>query len=240
MRDRTSWAYVELEWRLKVFPSTSNLWVLNFTAPRYTLLFLNSKIYIVHVINYEWSRSVNFPLRIFCMRYKPCFSHNWYQSSLKFRICITCFVSFGIKDSNFMMLDDSTINFLHGCWNYCLIKTEIDVMMLFKFDIKYVKLNFKAITSIKFSFDLNLILMWSRNYVLFKWNVKKVLPEKFEKIQFHEFRSIENHLRSIECSFSIDRMVIESTLRLCDEFLQFFDWSRIPFDLLNVPFRSIE
>ena len=58
-----------------------------------------------------------------------------------------------------MMLEDSTINFLHGCWNYCLIKTEIDVMMLFKFDIKYVKLNFKAIASMKFSFDLNIIMM---------------------------------------------------------------------------------
>ena len=29
--------------------------VLNFTATRYTLLFLYSKIYIVHVINCEWS-----------------------------------------------------------------------------------------------------------------------------------------------------------------------------------------
>ena len=116
---------------------------------------------------------------MFCMRYKPCFSR--YQSGLQFRNCITCFVSFWTKDSNFMMLEDSTINFLHGCWNYCLIKTEIDVMMLFKFDIKYVKLNFKAIASMKFSFDLNLILMWSRNYVLFKWNVKNQLPEKIEK-----------------------------------------------------------
>ena len=70
------------------------------------------------------------------------------------------------------MLEDYTINFLHGYWNYCLIKTDIDVMMLFKFDIKYVRFNFKTIASMKFSFDLNLILMWSRNYVWFKWNVK--------------------------------------------------------------------
>ena len=54
-------------------------------------------------------------------------------------------MSFGIKDSNFIMLEDYTINFLHGYWNYCLIKTDIDVMMLFKFEFKYVKLNFKAI-----------------------------------------------------------------------------------------------
>ena len=96
---------------------------------------------------------------MFCMRYKLCFSYNWYQSGLQFRIFIACFVSFGIKDSNFMMLEDSTINFLHGYSNYCLIKTDIDVMMLFKFDIMYVRLNFKAIASMEFSFDLNLIMM---------------------------------------------------------------------------------
>ena len=38
-----------------------------------------------------------------------------------------------------MMLDDSTINFLHVYLNYCFIKTNIDVMMLFKFDVKYVR-----------------------------------------------------------------------------------------------------
>ena len=137
--------------------------VLNFTAPMYTLLFLNSEIYIVQVINCEWSRSVNFLLHVFCMRYKPCFSNNWYQSGLQFRICITCFVSFGIRDSNFMMLEDSTIDFLHGCWNYCRIKIDIDVMMLFKFDIKYVRLNFKAIVSMKFIF-------WSQTQsIMFIW-----------------------------------------------------------------------
>ena len=43
-----------------------------------------------------------------------------------------------------MLLEDHTFNFLHGCLNYYFIKTDIDAMMLFKFDIKYVKLNFKA------------------------------------------------------------------------------------------------
>ena len=33
-------------------------------------------------------------------------------------------------------------------------------MMLFKFDIKYVKLNFKAIASMEFSFDLKLNLLY--------------------------------------------------------------------------------
>ena len=129
------------------------------------------------------------------------FFNNWYQSGLLFRIWITCFVSFGIKDSNFIMLEDSTINFLHDYWNYCLIKFDIDVMMLFKFDIKYVRLNFKTIASMKFSFNLNLILMWSRNYVLFKWNVKNDYQKNLKNFQFHEFWLIENSLRSIECSF---------------------------------------
>ena len=48
--------------------------VLNFTTPSYALLFFNSEIYIVHVINCEWSRSVNFPLLMFCMKYKTIFS----------------------------------------------------------------------------------------------------------------------------------------------------------------------
>ena len=46
---------------------------MNFTTPRYALLFLNSKICIVHVINYEWSRSVNFSLPMFCMQCKHVF-----------------------------------------------------------------------------------------------------------------------------------------------------------------------
>ena len=44
--------------------------------------------------------------------------------------------------------------------------------MLFKFDFNHAILNFKTTVSMKFSFDLYLILIWSRNYVLFKWNVK--------------------------------------------------------------------
>ena len=43
------------------------------------------------------------------------FSNNWYQSSLQFQICITCFVSFEIRDNSFMTLEDYTFNFLHGC-----------------------------------------------------------------------------------------------------------------------------
>ena len=63
--------------KIKSVPKYFKSLVLNFTVARYALLFLNSEIYIVHVINCEWSRSVNFPLRMFCMRYKLCYSYNW-------------------------------------------------------------------------------------------------------------------------------------------------------------------
>ena len=43
-------------------------------------------------------------------------------------------------------------------------------MMLFKFDIKYVKLNFKAITSMEFNFDLKLNLLCSYDGCLFMKN----------------------------------------------------------------------
>ena len=48
---------VELEWRLNVFPSNSQVLVLNFIAPKYAFysLFYNSRL---HVIFHEWSRFV--------------------------------------------------------------------------------------------------------------------------------------------------------------------------------------
>ena len=70
--------------------------------------------------------------------------------------CITCFVCSGIRDYSFMLLEDYAFNFLHGYWNYDLIKTVIDVMMLFKFGFKYVKLILKAIASMEFSIVINL------------------------------------------------------------------------------------
>ena len=50
------------------------------------------------------------------------------------------------------------------------MKTDIDVMMLFKFDIKYVKLNFKAIASMEFSFDIKFCLLRSYDGCLFMKN----------------------------------------------------------------------
>jgi len=127
---------------------------------------------------------LNFRCVYFVCDTNMCFSNSWYQSGLQFRICITCFVSFGIKDSNFMKLEDSTINFLHGCWNYSLIKIDIDVMMLFKFDINYVKLNFKAIASMEFTFDLKLNLLYSYDGRLFMKNHWKLFSENSRKFSF--------------------------------------------------------
>ena len=50
------------------------------------------------------------------------------------------------------------------------MKTDIDLMMLFKFDINYVKMNFKAIASMEFSFDINLCLLCSYDGCLFMKN----------------------------------------------------------------------
>ena len=206
--------------------------VLNFTAPRYTLLFLYSEIYIVHVIYYEWSRFVNFPLHMFCMRYKYVFFQQLVSEWSSISNLYNVFCEFWNQDNSFMMLEDYTFNFLHGCWNYFLMKTDIDVMMLFKFDIKYFKLNFKAIASMEFSFDINLYLLCSYDGCLFMKNCWKLLQKNSRKFEFHEFRSIENCFRSIEwnsdqsiwfdwysianrsikCSFSIDRETIEYQL----------------------------
>ena len=130
LRGHTSWVSSGIGVKIKVFPSNSNLLFLNFTASRYAFMFLNSKNYIIHVIDCEWSRSIFF---IFSVAYTH-ISIKWYQSGLQFQICITCFVSFGIKDNSFMVLEDKAFNFLHGHWNYCSMKIDINVMM-FKFDI---------------------------------------------------------------------------------------------------------
>ena len=50
------------------------------------------------------------------------------------------------------------------------MKTDIDVMMFFKFEFKYVKLIFKAIASIEFSFEIKLYLSCSYGGCLFMEN----------------------------------------------------------------------
>ena len=112
-----------------------------------------------------------------------------------------------------MMLEDSTFNFLHGCWNYCFIKTDIDVMILFKFDIKCVKLNFKAIASMEFCFDLKINLLCSYDGSLFMKNHWKLLDENSGKLSFTSFDRLRIPFdrsnvpfRSIEQESRIDRV----------------------------------
>jgi len=145
-------------------------------------------------------------------------------------------------------------------------------MMLFKFDFNDALLNFRTIASMKFNFDLNLILIWSRDYVLFKWNVKnsyhKIWKNSVSRVstdwEFSSinwwflsingtgidywsshpktlwwissiFQSIKNSFQSIEQESRIDRVV----QNLRGEFLQYFDWSRIPFNRSNDPFDRL-
>ena len=67
------------------------------------------------------------------------------------------------------------------------MKTDIDVMMLFKFDIKYIKLNFKAIASMEFSFNINLYLLCSYDGCLFMKNCGKLFGENSRKFSFKSF-----------------------------------------------------
>ena len=68
---------------------------MNFTTPMYAFLFVNSETYIVHVINCEWSRSVNFSLRMFCMRYKHVFFQQYFGHSLGLGIFLSIFRFWG-------------------------------------------------------------------------------------------------------------------------------------------------
>ena len=78
------------------------------------------------------------------------------------------------------------------------MKIDIDVIMLFKFEFKYVELNFKAITSMEFGFDINLYLSYSYDGCLIMKNRLKLLKKNFGKFKFHEIQSIENCFQLIE------------------------------------------
>ena len=59
-----------------------------------------------------------------------------------------------------MVFENSTVIFLHILVLELMFdKTDIDVMMLFKFDFNHAILNFKTKALMKFSFDLNHILI---------------------------------------------------------------------------------
>ena len=116
------------------------------------------------------------------MRHKSCFFQQLVSERSSILNLYNMFVSFGINDNSFMMMEDYAISFVHSDWNYCLIKTDTNVMMLFKFDVKYVKLNFKAIASMEFSFDIKFCLLCSYDGCLFMKNYWKLLQKKFWKI----------------------------------------------------------
>ena len=61
-KDHTSWALVELECRLKVFPSAYNLCFETHHTKVHSLVLIFWNLQ-AHVIYYEWSKSVIFPLR---------------------------------------------------------------------------------------------------------------------------------------------------------------------------------
>jgi len=59
-----------------------------------------------------------------------------------------------------MVFGNFAVIFLHSLVLELLFdEIDIDVMMLFKFDFNHAVLNFKTIASMKFNFDLNLILI---------------------------------------------------------------------------------
>ena len=113
LRDHTSEAYVELGWRLKVFPSSIFVcfWIsLHQGTPSY-YLFLKCKCSMLSHMN-----KVNpfISTACFCMRHKIIYSNNWYQSGLQSHVCITCWVSFRIIENSFHGFENSTVIFLHS------------------------------------------------------------------------------------------------------------------------------
>ena len=161
--------------------------------------------------------------------FSMCFSNNWYQSSLQSHVCITCWVSFRIKENWFHVFENSAVDFFAFFFFFLVLelwfdKTDIDVMMLFKFDFNHAILNFKTIALMKFSFDLNLILIWSRNYVLFKWNVKKMLPKNLKIFSFMSFYRSRIHFDRPDLSFgqsNRNQESIESSRNLIMNFFSF-------------------
>ena len=63
-------------------------------------------------------------------------------------------MSFRIKENYFHSCENFAAIFLHIIVfeTIVLIKTDFDVMMLFKVDFNHVKLNFNTLTSMKFKF----------------------------------------------------------------------------------------
>ena len=92
------------------------------------------------------------------------------------------------------------------------MKTDIDVMMLFKFDIKYVKLNFKAIASMEFSFHINLCLLCSYDDCLFIKTVENCFRKILENLSFTRFyqssETVTNLFDLIDIRLLVDRLSV--------------------------------
>ena len=82
-----------------------------------------------------------------------------------------------------MVFENSVVIFLHSLVLELLSdKTDIDVMMLFKFDFNHAVLNFKIIASMKSIFDLNLIFFMIKGLCFVQVKCQKRLPKKPKKI----------------------------------------------------------
>ena len=89
-------------------------------------------------------------------------------------------MSFRIKENCFHGFENSVVIFLHSLVLELLSdKTDIDVMMLFKFDFNHAVLN---LASMKFSFDLNLFFFFIKGLCFVQVKCQKRLPKKPEKI----------------------------------------------------------
>ena len=105
------------------------------------------------------------------------------------------------------------------------MKTDINVMMLFKFNIKYVKLNFKAIASMEFSFDINLCLLCSYDGCLLMKTIENYFRKILENSSFMRFDRLK-------ITFNQSSEIVTNLFDSID--------IRLLVDRLNVLFLSIE
>ena len=105
---------VELEWRLKVFPSDINLWF--WISPHQGMLshslFPKLGNYMLFHMNevdqFIFSCVYLYKIQICYSMYFP---NNWYQSGLQSHVCIMCWVSFRIKENWFHDFENVVVIF---------------------------------------------------------------------------------------------------------------------------------
>ena len=138
-----------------------------------------------------------------------------------------------------LILEDSTINFLHGNWNYCWIKTDIDVMMLFKFVIKCVRLNFRAIALMISNSIYYVHMMVVCSWKTFENSLVKILKNSVSRV------STDREFPSIDWMFFFDRSnknqeSIESTWDFVMNLFNFSTDQICHFDQSNRNWESIK